>query len=297
MQRVKLTDSRSSKAIDPSADEIYQLGRLDKLPAEIRNQIYRLCLTTKEPINVKRVRKGRSNSDSRLRAQCNFERTEYDLICTSLLQVKGKQMRRLPISRAITGCLLRVSKALHHEVAPILYRYNCFEFETPPALSKFFHAIGRHGALVADIRIKKIDWHKQALHLTTLAQVANPRRFRASAASQCLYSTTSEHAADIWRAVRPFVQQTSRSMTPPASSDSAGSASAETQLLRLNTIELDISSAWWLFKQIRVRDRIPTDDEEQWRAKSWGLVLSSFHKSVKDKGELKGSKMRGTTEQ
>lgn len=124
-------------------------GKLEDLPAEIRNTIYKMVLADSDVVRlktysprddvafvvngVKSIRVVRNQvapvghkRDSRHRGQ------ELKMVG------KGKEWVEIPVKHA----LLEVNKAVRAEAAPILYRTNVFELETIRALDYFLIQIG-----------------------------------------------------------------------------------------------------------------------------------------------------------
>lgn len=172
------------------------------LPPEIRNEIYRLCLTMREPIRVARARaeittsrKMPDGSD----VEYSYASQFFTLKSTSLIRVRSNRKTRLPTSRAITTTLLRTNKKIHSEAVSILYRYNCFEFDNP--------LVG-NGTSLAVIKVKKVDWRSfsHEMSLSVLAQLDRPRRLRFPTRSQSFCGSPNEHASHIRSMIAPFVQ-------------------------------------------------------------------------------------------
>ena len=108
-----------------AASENDTLGDLGKLPPEIRNEVYKLCLIAQNAVRVARVLKCKKRHPAPAR---------YGLTCTVLGTHRGKQQGRKAAIKVVSISLLYVSKAINLEARSILYGHNRLEFQSAPAL-------------------------------------------------------------------------------------------------------------------------------------------------------------------
>ena len=220
--------------------QAYNLGAFDKLPAEIRNEIYELCLTTKEPLRVTRSRHGVGACKRHQGCVRIAYSDRFCLIVTTLTVPKRSKKVQVPAGSVISAALLRVSKAIQKESTPTLYRSNCFEFDTIRVLYNFFRTFTITTPLLADIRFNMVLKHSD--NLDVLGNVENPKRLRVSSLLRDNYDSSREkelHAGRVLGALKPFIQRLCA--RPGSSSGRKQIATVEKQLQRLDSIQLDTS--------------------------------------------------------
>lgn len=176
-----------------------EVFRFKDLPPELRNKIYGILLTSEYPIKITRHR------NRRTRKQAGGAWTYLD-ICQSLYKVKGtikpgqgKRTKRRSIDSVHSIALLRVSKEIHAEAAPIFYGLNKFIFESVGPLKEFTTGVKLHKGFLADIELKS---HRSSrpLDLVPLWSMSLPRNIVIP-----VNGDVESAAKDVWRAIRPIV--------------------------------------------------------------------------------------------
>jgi hypothetical protein len=119
-------------------------GDLQKLPLEIRKEIYAHLLVEPKKIGMKRYKEGKAGRPVR---SDNHRQPEH----------RGKfydrHQREWVAAPPCTTSLLFVNKAVSEEAAQVLYGYNEFEFEHAEALRCFLESIGKSQQYVRYIGI------------------------------------------------------------------------------------------------------------------------------------------------
>lgn len=232
--------SRASTSIGDGDGPAYNLGDLDKLPAEIRNEIYKFCLATEEPLIIARARHGAGVCKRHQGCVRIAHSKQFCLIFTTLTVPKRTKKVPTPAGKVIPGALLRASKAVQKESTPILYRDNCFEFDTTRVLYDFFRTFTITAPLLADIKLHHVFNHGEDLDV--LGNVEDPKRLFTSSTLHITSADTREkqyHVRKVWGLFKPFIQQL------PARRGSKGGrkqiASIDMQLQRLEAIQFHLS--------------------------------------------------------
>lgn len=131
-----------------TSTKAYSLGDFDKVPAEIRNEIYEYALTTPSVITIKRHEDRPAGSRERTKKPWK--------LCGTVIVMRGRQKRRVACVKGTGIGLLKVSQGVHIEAAPIFYHNNSFLFQIPWALSTLVNKINEMAFHLADIEIEKI---------------------------------------------------------------------------------------------------------------------------------------------
>lgn len=234
----ELTVCRQSTSAGPDTGQEYHLGDLDKLPAEIRNEIYKHALTTEAPLRISRSHHGAGiciRHDACVRIAHS---KRFCFTVTTLTVPKRTRKVQTPARKVIQGGFLRVSKAIHKESTPILYRGNSFDFDTTQVLHDFFRKSPVNAPLLAYIKLNRALIH--ARDLDVLGNIEDPKQVLAPSYFVCTYNATlGEMTLDAWRAValKPFIQQFSA--RAGSSRVRRQIASVQEQLQRLDTIHVE----------------------------------------------------------
>lgn len=179
------------------------LGDFDKFPAEVRNHIYKLALTSPSPILMKRS-KGNSRAP----------RTASALkLCGTATIMKGKQKRRFACAIIIGLALIRVSKVIYTEAAPIFYSTNSFVFTHLESLNKFLCSIKEMAFFLTDLEINMPTYgstYNLSLTLRKLRITSEPKHIAFGTA----WIPTPRHrfdaiasARDTWFEIADFVKR------------------------------------------------------------------------------------------
>lgn len=227
---------RASMSIGRGDEQAYNLGDLDKLPAEIRNEIYRFCLTTEEPLIVARARHGAGVCKRHQGCVRIAHSKQFCLIVTTLTVPKRTKKVPTPAGKVIPGRLLRASKAIQKESTPVLYRDNHFEFDTTRVLYDFFRTFTVTAPLLANIDLYNHLNHPHDLDV--LGNIQNPKRILIPSWSFYEYDHfAKEMRLSAWRgmALKPYIQRLCA--RPGSSSGRNRMVSVEKQLQRLDTIQ------------------------------------------------------------
>lgn len=195
-KREVLTGCRTST--DAATDS---LGDFDKLPAEVRNEIYKLALTAPSVILIKR------HQD---RPPGSSKHTFAMKICGTFLTRKRKQKRRVSCVKGTGIGLLRASRFINTEAAPIFYHNNSFQFVHRGALNIFLNYLNEMTLFLSDIDISRIDLYEyffSADVLTRLRISSEPRSI--TLRPSCNRSNPSAEfcARSTWRTANPFVKR------------------------------------------------------------------------------------------
>lgn len=160
------------------------LGDLGRLPAELRNEIYRLSLTSDSRINVFWNYRFKSKTIP------NYSRStdgpsRIVVIKSEMHDIRGKHGRILRTSEVLGINLLNASKAIGQEAVSIAYGLNRFVFFDGLAVEKFFDKIGDKAALVAyvDLQVRCgfterfLKWKAEKTNkLQSVALMGDPKR-------------------------------------------------------------------------------------------------------------------------
>lgn len=195
-ERKVLTSRRTNN--DTSTNS---LGDLDKLPAEIRNEIYKLALTAPSVILIKR------HQD---RPPGSTKHTFAMKICGTFLTMKGKQKRRVSCVKGTGIGLLRASRTINTEAAPILYHNNSFQFIHRGALNIFLNRLNETTLFLSDIDIRRIDLYEYSFSadvLTRLRISSEPRSIVLRPSCDRSNHNADYCARSTWRTVKPFVKR------------------------------------------------------------------------------------------
>lgn len=172
------------------ASQANGLGLFAELPPEIRAEIWTLTLITDRPIKIDR-HKNESPS-----------RKWYDAyLLSSKLDTLGHQV--FPSVN-----LIRASKALNIEAAPVLYYNNRFIFPDTHVLETFFDKIGEMAFSLADLEVRRIRLDTEADQLAVLRRMETPRRIVLSISTGHTANSArsaSRAALTTWTWIKPIV--------------------------------------------------------------------------------------------
>ncbi|KAK5131350.1 hypothetical protein LTR08_001016 [Meristemomyces frigidus] len=116
------------------------------LPAEIRNEIYDLCLTTDSPITIFRKQK----YTPKIKGKRSV--TGYWLKSKIGTTVKNKQRKR-PYGNLHAPVILRLNHRISAEAISFLYARNCFKFDNLKGFALFAKQIGAGVRLLTDVEM------------------------------------------------------------------------------------------------------------------------------------------------
>lgn len=128
-----------------SNSSLSPLGDLGKLPAELRNEIYTLALTTDQPIELSHARLKNPKYDEAENEK--LLKIQQQPKCIFHLRSKvrmgsGKRTRKVAAAHALAFPLLSTSKAVRAEAQPILYGRNTFNVKGVGVISTFAEKAG-----------------------------------------------------------------------------------------------------------------------------------------------------------
>jgi hypothetical protein len=161
-------------------------GDLEKLPPEIRKEIYTHLLVESETIMVKRL-------------------------------LRGKRKRKhgtvaLQSGTGRSSELLRVNKLISEEAAQVLYGYSKFEFQNTGALRQFLEQIGdskrhlRHVAIYHEGLIFMNSWNSLKQSIQILASVRALRTLEVSHSAFCGNGTVMLQTKELVEHCKPLLQ-------------------------------------------------------------------------------------------
>jgi len=120
-------------------------GELEKLPPEIRNEIYALVLVQPEPL-----------------ASCNFrgkQKSVGERVSRSHRAPRTKnESNRSDKPKASSVALLCVNKKIHMEAAPVLYGRTKFRFKEANNMPRFMNSIGNNIQYLGHVGIAAGGW-------------------------------------------------------------------------------------------------------------------------------------------
>lgn len=150
------------------------LGDLQGLPPEIRDTIYGLLLRSPSAIKIAR-RQVRPSSG----------KASYKLSATTLAAAKDTEKgttrrRTVPTSSILEVSVLRVSKALNAETAPMLYYRNSFVFTHSKALNDLILRAPEMASLLSKAEVKAVAGRESWKFLQDTARYVAPETFRPS---------------------------------------------------------------------------------------------------------------------
>lgn len=155
-------------------------GDLEKLPPEIRNEIYALVLVQPEPLALckftgkQQKGVGERNNRSYRASRVKIERTRSDK------------------PKASNVALLCVNKKIHVEAAPVLYSRTKFRFKEANNMPRFLNSIGNNIQYLCHVGIYAFGWtyrggFRGARHaIKALAAAKSMHTFEVSHVDVCL---------------------------------------------------------------------------------------------------------------
>jgi hypothetical protein len=157
-------------------------GALEKLPLEIRLQIYAHLLVENKKIPIKRITENKHGRPARMDSHRNVKHPKklYDF-----------RQRRWVDAPHCTTSLLLVNQAVGEEASQVLYGFNGFEFEHAGALLCFLENIGhskqhlRRLALIGRGVLYCRSWLAMNRSLSILQHTGNLRSFEVSHFALC----------------------------------------------------------------------------------------------------------------
>jgi hypothetical protein len=172
-------------------------GDLEKLPIELRRQVYAYLLVEHKNIPVSRYGNGQKKRVARS-GNCRDYVVREQHFCYR----EDKWVTSPPC----TTSLLHVNKVLNQEAAEVLYGLNGFEFEAFDALECFLRITGnsrqhlRRLAFVGRGVLQRYNWNSTDRSLALLAQAGGLRSLEISHATLCGGGTYHSQA---WSAHSP----------------------------------------------------------------------------------------------
>lgn len=191
------TDRRSHDAASTAST----LGDLDKLPGEIRNEIYKLLLIAQSPITVQRHK---SYSLYQYKASWKVSGTVRPV------SAKGKRQRRTACGNAIELQVLRVSKSVCVEAAPLFYKCNSFVFSHYTALQKFLFRINEMAFFLADVEVVNNNQSSPKNFEKILKKMrvcSNPKRIAFRVPCRTSWTQGMVLARTTWEMIKAFVKR------------------------------------------------------------------------------------------
>ena len=131
-------------------------------------------------------------------------------ISGTFLIMKGKRKLRLSCAKGTGIGLLKASKAIHTEAAPVFYYGNHFIFANSDILEDFLNHIHEMTFFLSDVEIKiPSDSSRGGLRmaLEKLRISSQPARIAIHGCSVFYRSSAIESAGDIWGRIARFVQR------------------------------------------------------------------------------------------
>ena len=124
------------------AEEQRKIFRFLDLPSEIRNMIYRLCLTSEKPSRIHhddRYEHEHEHDDG----DCELFRPRRGGKTGICMHLTSSIFSFLPRDYTVHAKLFRVCRRIYNEASPILYRSNAFQFLHPYSELDFTHFVFR----------------------------------------------------------------------------------------------------------------------------------------------------------
>lgn len=279
----KLTFLRNSLNMAASQGDD-TLGDFGKFPAEIRVEIYKLCLVAKFPIKIARIyKKGprRVLSSGVMICEPGSYITK-STICTRQGGTRGNQNRHDSVRASLAMDLLNLSKHINQEASPVLYGYNAFQFESAAAFSVFFASIGDHAPYLTDLIMRHIHERTPQQHMDLLGQLKKPKRLRLVLSSTPYFMPYRRDVCKIWNMVKPFVQHPADGSSPRLQVACASDALSGL-LRRLEIINLDFANPSSLTKGARLTER--GDEDQKGSAATFRkMMLEVIRKDLEEEG-------------
>lgn len=202
------------------------LGQLDKLPPELRNEIYRHALVTQGDITI----------NSNVRGTITMKTAAFDAMfghrATLIIR---KPERSVAVSKVLTLQLIRTSKAIQKEASAILFGENHFVFTTGYSVRNFLWKLETNAHLLRQISVLNVgDWS----HIIDLRRMQSPKIIEVGAV-QGFCSAATAHALCTWFAIRPIVATRIIGVLPNGN-DKVEELPVDAQLERLKTIRFAI---------------------------------------------------------
>ncbi|KAK5120173.1 hypothetical protein LTR85_006654 [Meristemomyces frigidus] len=191
-------------------------GTFEKLPAELRNEIYRVALIATTKISITRHLKKKKVgkwSEEGLRKRSDFLKDERAIhvfyVKGSVPVTAGKKTRMFPFCEAQQPALLHVSRQIYVEAMPILYAKNCFTFGSREALEHFAGQIGGNIRFLTAIELPFNAYYCLRRPLKALRATTNLRRLQLTMANTWAMSSGAPDSLAfwIWHAVQPVVTE------------------------------------------------------------------------------------------
>ncbi|KAK4550524.1 hypothetical protein LTR36_000103 [Oleoguttula mirabilis] len=173
------------------------------LPPELRNEIYKLCLTTtnNSPFTITRKKKVNRGSTLGLRGP---PPPAFYFSGTTI-----KQKRTIPFGTVVSTAILRVSKQISTEAAEMFYANTPFYFGNLATFARFAHQIGKNISSVGRIGGTKVTGKLNSSsvrgHWELTSPLANPTDL--ARLRFILHADPTPRSWELWLIVRTVVQQ------------------------------------------------------------------------------------------
>ena len=184
------------------------LGVLETFPPEIRNHIYRLCLTAPGPITLIRHRRTEA-----MKANGGMYTNSLTGAYVLHSYVKDTKAHKIPTASLLGLALLQASQAVYAEAGGILYSENAFACTTSYALEEFLHMIGWRAAALCTLSVAAPFATKTSYsHILGLRRAADPKsiRIHAPRANVFLYGEGDDAestAKETWYLIKEVVTE------------------------------------------------------------------------------------------
>lgn len=183
----------------------------EKLPPEIRNQIYGLTLTADATIEITRHTPKSQFADALTRtwerdSEAGIGRPKpHSFLEVKMISPENPSSHNPTFGRHHTVGLLAVNKATCAEARPVLYGSNTFLFASAAAFKLFAKEFGKNCALLRDVEIKRYVLGQQNNGmLKHLQPAADFRRLHLDVRTLGYYQGESS-VIRTWEAIKAFV--------------------------------------------------------------------------------------------
>lgn len=263
----------------------------DDLPGEIRNEIYRLAIVTKFPINITR-KNTTLHQDQTISLSPGKRRTTQWKPKVTINISEGRRKRVRPVKQVLNISLLQVSKAINHEASQILFGENFFVFMTVPAVEVFCSAIGMSKTCLRSVQLDFNFLAKQDFrHFSSLSCMSKPNRIVVAPDG---YSCTVASPNKTWTMIKKIVMRKAVEVRDEKGSPCLRSRATTTdeQAERLRAFDFDVSGRCKLSVGNRKLEEIRHEAELQRRltAGVWTCWRAGVEKAEAKKREAKKAK-------
>lgn len=260
------------------------LGDLGKLPAELRNEIYRHALTPEQPIELSRARiknpKYDKGENKKLPTWDQQPKTIFH--CRSLIQIKtGKRICKVHAARALAVHLVEASKVIRAEARPILFGGNTFKFENASTVAIFAETVRNALHLIT-----RVSCHYDAMwgggrKWLELSRISGLKSFEVCVDPYTWSRTTSRSADDaaqaVWRYIKPMIASEYigvHGLHVPPHLNHASDLPEELQRLRLRRFHFPVNELMYFARPGMPREFVEDAQERNTRFRA--LVLDQL---------------------